>query len=141
MDENHRIMILSPKVIHKKGEHKQIFEQIKKDGFVRVRVDNEVRELTENIELNKQKWHTIELIVDRITSGHSTDASRIHSSVETALTQGEGTITILDVENNQETAISENFACVNCGINFTEIAWIEKNDSNILQGSLICRTW
>ena len=121
MDENHRIMILSPKVIHKKGEHKQIFEQIKKDGFVRVRVDNEVRELTENIELNKQKWHTIELIVDRITSGHSTDASRIHSSVETALTQGEGTITILDVENNLETAISEDFACVNCGINFTEI--------------------
>ena len=121
LDKNARIMVLAPKVIHKKGEHKQIFEQVKKDGFVRVRVNNEVRELSENIELNKHKWHTIELIVDRLTSGYSTDVSRIHSSVETALNQGNGRMTILNVENNEETTISEDFACVQCGINFIEI--------------------
>ena len=121
LDKNARIMVLAPKVIHKKGEHKQIFEQVKKDGFVRVRVNNKVRELSENIELNKHKWHTIELIVDRLTSGYSTDVSRIHSSVETALNQGNGRMTILNVENNEETTISEDFACVQCSINFIEI--------------------
>lgn len=116
-----RLMLLAPRVVHKKGEHKEILETARNDGFVRVRVDGHVRALDEAIELNKQQWHTIEIIVDRLVLDGDTERSRVVDSVETALRYGEGRMLTVDADTNDEQVYSEQFACSYCGISFAEI--------------------
>ena len=116
-----RFMVLAPRVVHKKGEHKEVFEETRQAGFVRVRVNGEVRSLDQPIELNKQKWHTIEVVVDRLVLDEETERSRVVDSVETALRFGEGRMLTVDVDTGEERWFSEQFACVYCGISLSEI--------------------
>ena len=116
-----RLMLLAPIVVHKKGEHKEIFEDARKDGFVRVRVDGEVRALEEDIVLAKTKWHTIEIVVDRLVLEDETERSRVVDSVELALWHGSGRMLTVDADSDEEHVYSEQFACSYCGISFSEI--------------------
>ena len=116
-----RLMLLAPRVVHKKGEHKEIFEDARKAGFVRVRVNGEVRDLGEEIALNKTQWHTIEIVVDRLVLDDETERSRVVDSVETALRFGEGRMLTVDADSNDEHVYSEQFACPYCSISFAEI--------------------
>ncbi|MDO8751502.1 MAG: excinuclease ABC subunit UvrA [Dehalococcoidia bacterium] len=121
MPQGRRVMVLAPKVVHKKGEHKEVFEEAGKAGFVRVRLDGQIRELSETFALDRQKWHTIEIVVDRLVIGDGAETSRVSDSVETALKQGAGVVKILDAATDQEDLFSEQFACVHCGISLGEI--------------------
>ena len=116
-----RFMVLTPKIVHRKGEHKEVFEEAREAGFVRVRVNGEVRSLDEPIDLDKKKWHTIEVVVDRLVMDDETERSRVVDSVETALRFGEGGVQTVDVDSNEERLFSEHYACVYCGISFTEL--------------------
>jgi excinuclease ABC subunit A len=125
-----RIMILAPLVKDRKGEHKAIFEDVRKMGYVRVRVDGEVRDVDEEAELDRYKMHTVEAVVDRLIIHHSdnggnmTDAGRLTDSVETALKLGDGVLIVTDMtdpEKPWDRLFSEHFACVHCGINLPEI--------------------
>ena len=121
MQQGKRIMVLAPKVVHKKGEHKEVFEEARQAGFVRVRLNGEIRDLSETFNLNKQKWHTIEIVVDRLVVSDDLDTSRITDSMETALREGGGVVSILDADSGEEHLFSEQFACVRCGISLGEI--------------------
>jgi excinuclease ABC subunit A len=116
-----RLMLLAPRVVHKKGEHKEIFEDARKNGFVRVRVDGVIRGLDEEINLNKQQWHTIEIVVDRLVLDDETERSRVVDSIEVALRFGEGRMLTVDADSGDEHVYSEQFACSYCGISFAEI--------------------
>ncbi|MHB1414289.1 MAG: excinuclease ABC subunit UvrA [Chloroflexota bacterium] len=125
-----RLMIMAPLVRDRKGEHQQIFEEMRRAGYVRVRVDGQVRDLSEEIDLDKNRKHTIEVVVDRLAvHGHSgngtgegeNDAPRIADSVETALKLGSG-IVLVSIVDGEELLFSEHFACVHCGISLGEIA-------------------
>ncbi|MFQ5811595.1 MAG: excinuclease ABC subunit UvrA, partial [Anaerolineae bacterium] len=122
-----RIMILAPLIKDRKGHHQGIFEDVRKAGYVRVRVDGEVREVDEEIELDRYKMHTIEVVVDRLIVPHPDDPtdfrSRLADSVETALQLGDGVIIAhnLSAEPPEDLLFSEHFACVHCGVSLAEI--------------------
>ena len=120
LPERSRIQILAPQVRRRKGEHKEIFEGARKAGFVRVRVNGDVRDLSETFDLDKQKWHNIEVVVDRLVVGASADQSRLADSVETALRMADGVV-LVDVEGEDELLFSEQFACVHCNISMGEL--------------------
>lgn len=120
LPERTRLQVLAPVIRGKKGEHIKKLEEIRRDGFVRVRVDGEVRDLGEKIALDKNKKHTIEIIVDRLVVKPGIE-NRLADSLETALNQGEGTA-VVDVVGGDEIIFSENFACVDCGFSFSEIS-------------------
>ena len=113
------ITILAPVVKDKKGEHRKILEFLLSDGFTRARIDGEVRELDEAIDLDKNKRHTIEVVADRLTIADE-DQQRLADSLETALVLGDGVV-IVDVAGAEELLFSEHFACPECGINMGEI--------------------
>ena len=115
-----RIMILAPLIKDRKGEHQAIFDDLRKAGFVRVRVDGHIHDLSEEFELDKNKKHTIEVVVDRLQTG-KTENSRIADSVETALKLGAGVV-LISIIDGEELLFSEHFACVHCGISLGEIA-------------------
>lgn len=119
LGEGARLQILSPLVRGKKGEHTKIFEEIRRGGFVRVRVDGEVLDASEEIRLDKNKRHTIEVVVDRIIL-RPESGRRLADSLETALKTGGG-VAIAALEK-EELTFNENFACVDCGISITEIS-------------------
>ncbi len=120
LPERTRLQILAPMVRRRKGEHKEVFENARQAGFVRVRVNGEVHDLSEQFDLDKQKWHTIEIVVDRLVSGDSADVGRVTDSVETALRMAGGTV-LVDVAGEDEMLFSEHFACVHCGISMGEL--------------------
>ncbi|MFC2015180.1 excinuclease ABC subunit UvrA [Chloroflexota bacterium] len=119
--EDSRIMIMAPLVRDRKGEYQAIFEDLRKTGYVRVRVDGEIRELSEEFQLAKNKKHSIEVVVDRLVVGQSDNQGRIADSVETALKLGAGVVLVY-VTDGEELMFSEHFACVYCGISIGEIA-------------------
>ncbi|MBN2087450.1 excinuclease ABC subunit UvrA [Candidatus Peregrinibacteria bacterium] len=133
MPEGKRIMILAPIVRDRKGEHLKALDKIRKEGFVRLRVDGTIMNINEDIELDPKKKHTIEIVVDRLVvknfkkktvklnSGQEVeekneDRSRLSDSIETALKHGEGLMTILDADTDEEKAFSENYACDTHGV-------------------------
>jgi excinuclease ABC subunit A len=118
--EGTRLQILAPLARGKKGEHQKLLADVQKKGFVRVRVNGVVRELTEDIELERNKKHNIELVVDRLVVRPEQER-RFADSLETALALGEGTV-IVDVQDHKEQIFSQNFACPECGISLGEIA-------------------
>jgi excinuclease ABC subunit A len=122
LPQGSRITILAPKVRRRKGEHKDIFEAARKAGFARVRVNGQVMRLEDTADLNldKQKWHYIEIAVDRLAIEPDMEKSRVADSVETALKEGEGVVQVA-VEGGEELVFSEQFACVNCGTSLPEI--------------------
>lgn len=119
-DEGTKLQLLAPVVRGKKGEHQKILDDIKKDGFVRVRIDGEVRDLQEEIKLAKTKKHHIEVVVDRIVIKPGSE-QRIADSIETALKLTEGTI-IADIIGKEEILFSTKFACPEHGIGIEEMA-------------------
>ncbi len=120
-----KMLILAPYIVGRKGEHREVLEKLRKDGFVRVRIDKQILSLDDDIELTKTKKHTIEAIVDRLKTG-KLESSRLSDSIELALRCGNGTLTILiesDDENKEweEQQISEHLACNHCGISFGKL--------------------
>ena len=122
LPESSRITLLAPKVRRKKGEHREVFEAARRGGFVRVRVNGEVMlvEDTDTLALDKQKWHYIDIVVDRLIIRGDTEPTRVTESVETALREGEGVLTV-GREGEDDLVFSEQFACVSCGISLPEI--------------------
>ncbi len=121
-----RLMILAPVIRDRKGEHQHVFEDAQQAGFVRVRVDGVVRDAAEEITLNKQKKHSIEVVVDRIVTEDPAErlpeeSTRLADSVETALKLGGGMV-LVAIEGEPERIFSENFACPYDGFSMGEIA-------------------
>jgi excinuclease ABC subunit A len=123
-----RILILAPLVKDRKGHHQRIFEDVRKAGYVRLRVDGELRDVDEEIELERYKKHNIEVVVDRLVIPEAKEElesfrSRINDSVETALPLGDGLVIVADLTSDppQDLLFSEHFACAHCGINLGEI--------------------
>ncbi len=116
-----RFMIMAPLIKDRKGEHLSAFDDLRKAGYVRVRVDGKLHDLSEEFALDKNKRHTIEAVVDRLVIGEGDYTSRIADSVETALKLGGGVV-LVSVTDGEELLFSEHFACVNCGISIGEIA-------------------
>ncbi|MBI4639555.1 MAG: excinuclease ABC subunit UvrA [Candidatus Tectomicrobia bacterium] len=114
-----RIQILSPIARGRKGEYRREFEDIQRRGFVRVRVNGEIREVTEKIELDKNKKHTIEIVIDRLVVRPGLEG-RLTDSVEQALKWSDGIVTI-QVLGGEELLFSEKFACIECGISYPEL--------------------
>jgi len=120
LPEGSRLQVLAPLVRGRKGEHKNLLEDIKKNGYVRVRVDGEVREVAESITLEKNKKHTIEVVVDRIVVRPDL-GTRLADSLETALGLSGGLVGI-DVIGQEDLLFSQNFACPTCGFSVGELA-------------------
>jgi excinuclease ABC subunit A len=116
-----RIMILAPLVRDRKGEHQTIFNGLQKAGFVRVRVDGQIYDLSEEFQLDKNKRHTLEAVVDRLQIEQNENATRLADSIETALKLGSGVV-LVKILDEEELLFSEHFACVYCGISLGEIA-------------------
>jgi len=113
-----RFMIMAPLVRDRKGEHYAVFEDLRKAGYVRVRVDGRIHDLSEEFDLDKNKRHTIEAVVDRLVIGDEEQTGRISDSVETALKLGAGVV-LLSIVDGEELLFSEHFACVHCGISLS----------------------
>ncbi len=131
IEAGRRLMVLAPLVRDRKGEYLKVFEDARKAGFVRVRVDGAIRELDEEIALDKNKRHSIEIVVDRLVIEEPGDddssRTRISDSVETALRLGGGVVQVLLLADKgaklkeEERMYSEHFACVDCGLSFGEL--------------------
>ncbi|MDO8634947.1 MAG: excinuclease ABC subunit UvrA, partial [Dehalococcoidia bacterium] len=135
-----KLMILAAMIRGRKGEYQAVFEDLRKQGYSRVRVDGKVQGLDEEFKLDKNKKHTIEVVIDRLVLGEASEESektsegkataaaplaselaRVADSVETALKLGGGTI-VVSIEGGEEILYSENFACVQCGFSLAEMA-------------------
>ena len=114
-----KIQIMSPVVRGKKGRHEKLLEAIRKDGYVRVRVDGENMEITDDIELDKNKKHTIDVVVDRIAVKSGIE-SRLSDSIETAVKLSDGLV-IIDVIDDKEMLLSTKFACPEHGVGIEEL--------------------
>ena len=116
-----KIQVLAPVVRGRKGEYRQIFTQMRKEGFVRVRVNGKLRDLDEPIELDKNKKHTIEVVVDRLVVTPDLPR-RLADSLETALKLADGIVTIDLPEAEKDLTFSERMACIECGVSYPEIS-------------------
>ena len=120
LGEGTRFVVLSPVIRGKKGEHVKAFEDARKQGFTRVRVDGILYDLTEEIKLEKNKKHTIELVVDRLVLKEGL-RRRLTDSIETACAHSGGLVIIQLPKEDQELSFSQNYACEDCGISLTEL--------------------
>lgn len=122
--EGKKIHILAPVVRDKKGQHKDVLNDLRNKGFVRARIDDEIRDLEEDIDFPKTYRHSIEVVVDRLKIRKDVDFKRrLVDSLETASEFADGLINVLfsDDDGDYEKKYSEHFACVDCGINFEEL--------------------
>jgi len=120
LGERTRIQILAPVIRGKKGEHKNVIENIRKEGYVRIIVDGEMHEVTDDIKLEKNKKHSIEIVVDRIIVKEGIEG-RLTDSLETALKLGDGLV-IVDVIDGEPIMFSQKLACPDCGIAMEELS-------------------
>ena len=116
-----RFMVLSPLVRGRKGEYAKVFEEARASGFVRVRVDGEIRGLDEDIVLDKNKKHKIELVVDRLSLKEKIER-RLSDSLETAAKLSNGLVIINTPDDGKDRLYSQNYACEDCGINMEELS-------------------
>jgi len=116
-----RFLIMAPLIKDRKGEHHGVFEDLRKAGYVRVRVNGKIHDLSEEFDLDKNRRHTIEAVVDRLVIGDEEQTGRISDSVETALKLGAGVV-LVSIVDGEELLFSEHFACIHCGISLGEIA-------------------
>ena len=117
--EGTRIQILAPVVRGRKGEYTKLFEDLQKDGFARVRVDGEVYDLSDEIKLDKNKKHEIEVVVDRLVIKEDI-VGRLTESIETALKQADNLV-LIDIVGEKQVLYSCNYACPDCGFSFPEL--------------------
>ena len=115
-----KFIVLSPVVRAKKGEHQKVFEDARKQGFARVRVDGIMYDLSEEIKPEKNKKHNIELVVDRLVIKEG-QRRRLTDSIETACVHSGGLVTIQLPGSDEELSFSQNYACEDCGVNLTEL--------------------
>ena len=121
LPEGSRFLVLSPVIRGKKGEHLKVFEDARRSGYARVRVDGNLYDLTETISLNRNQKHTIEVVVDRLVMrGDLT--RRLTDSVETAAALSGGLCIIQEMGSGEETVFSQNYACEDCGISIPELS-------------------
>jgi excinuclease ABC subunit A len=120
LPEGTRVSLMAPLVKGRKGEYVQLFADLRLSGYSRVRVDGKIRDLSEEIQLDKYKKHTIEVVVDRLVIGHSGISSRMADSVETALKLGGGVL-LVSIVDGEELLFSEHYSCARCGISLGEI--------------------
>ncbi|MDY7224071.1 excinuclease ABC subunit UvrA [Halalkalibacterium halodurans] len=118
-EERTKLQILAPLVSGRKGTHVKVLEDIKKQGFVRVRIDGEMREVAEEIELDKNKKHTIEVVIDRIVVKEGIE-TRLADSLETALQLADGRV-VVDIIGKEELLFSQHHACPQCGFSIPEL--------------------
>ena len=121
LPERTRFQILSPVVRSKKGTHQKVFEDARKGGYARVRVDGSIYDLTEEIALDKNKTHSIEVVIDRLVMKPDL-ARRLTDSVETAANLSGGLIILNEVADDRDTMFSQNYACEDCGISLPELS-------------------
>jgi excinuclease ABC subunit A len=121
LPEATRIQIMAPIVRGKKGEHQKIFEDARKSGYVRVRVDGLVYDLTEEIKLEKNKKHTVEVVVDRLVIKDGIQR-RLTDSLETASSLSGGLILVNLLKEDRDLTFSQNYACEDCGISIEELS-------------------
>jgi len=125
-EEGTRLQILAPMITHMKGEHVQVFDTARRDGFVRMRIDGETKDLADEIKLAKTKWHNLEVVVDRIIVREDTERGRLTESVETALRLAGGNLIASKLGAGKKGAdedivYSEHFACLHCDISIAEL--------------------
>ncbi len=120
LDEGTKIQVLAPIIRGKKGEHLKLLEKFSKEGFVRVRVDRQVYEITDDIDIDRKKKHNIDLIVDRLVIKEDI-RSRLTESVETALKNADNLV-LIDVPGKDEMLFSQNYACPDCNISIEELS-------------------
>ena len=122
LEEGSRITLMAPKIRRKKGEHKDVFENARQSGFVRVRVNGDILMLEEmgGVELDRKKWHYIEVVIDRLIIRPDMEISRVAESVETAIREGDGVVEA-HVEGGETLVFSEQFACTKCNTSLPEI--------------------
>ena len=121
LPERTKFQILSPVVRGKKGEHQKVFEDARRSGYARVRVDGSLYELTEDIALDKNKKHHIEVVVDRLIMKPDL-ARRLTDSVETASNLSGGLVILNELDGDKDTLFSQNYACEDCGISMPELS-------------------
>jgi excinuclease ABC subunit A len=122
LPEGTRFNILAPVVRKRKGEFKKEFDKFRRDGFIRVRVDGELRDLSEEIALDKKKAHTLEVFVDRLAARPGKMERRLADSLETALKLADGIVKVELMDEGRELIFSERFACPECGVSYPEIS-------------------
>ncbi|MFC7439967.1 excinuclease ABC subunit UvrA [Laceyella putida] len=120
LPERTRIQIMAPLVKGRKGEHVKLLEDIARQGYVRVRVDGEIRDLSDEIQLEKNKKHTIEVVIDRVVVKEGVE-TRLSDSLETALSLSGGEV-LIDVIDGEELLFSQNLACPECGFSIDELS-------------------
>ena len=118
--EGTKILLLAPLVRGRKGEYQKLFQRLKKEGFVRMRVDGEILETSEEVTLDKNKKHDIDVLVDRLVVKEGLEG-RLADSFEIALKMGEGLAKVHILETGEEILFSENFVCAECGISIEEV--------------------
>ena len=121
LPEATRIQVMAPVIRGKKGEHQKIFEDARKSGYVRVRADGSIYDLTEEIKLDKNKKHNIEVVVDRLVI-RADIARRLTDSVETASNLSGGLVLINIVGEDRDILFSQNYACEDCGVSIEELS-------------------
>ena len=121
MSRGTRIQILAPVIRGRKGEYREVFNQFRKEGYVRVRVDGKIYNLDDEITLEKNKKHDLDLIVDRLVVGDDIK-KRLTDSIELSLKQAQGIVLVNEPDNNKDTLFSEHFACVHCNISYEDLA-------------------
>ena len=121
LPEGTKLAILAPIARNRKGEYKKEFDKLRRDGFIRVKVDGKPHDLQEEIVLDKKKAHTIEVFVDRLVVRPGRMEKRLADSLETALKLAEGIVKV-ELEDGKELIFSERFACPECGVSYPEIS-------------------
>src|SRR5699024_2787267 len=119
LPERSRIQLLAPVVSGRKGTHAKTLENLQKEGYIRLRVNGDMVEITDDIDLNKNKKHSIDVVIDRIVVKEGIE-SRLSDSIETALKLGEGSL-IVDVIDGEEMRMNEHHACPLCGFSIEEL--------------------
>ena len=114
-----KVQVLAPVIRGRKGHYRELFEEIVKDGYLRVRIDGEVKEIRKGMQVDRYKIHNIEIVVDRIVIQRDI-RPRLADSIETALNVGSGIVIVNDGEKDQ--LFSQHFACHRCGISYEELA-------------------
>ena len=123
MPKDTKFIILSPVVRGRKGEYQKVFESIKKDGFLRVKVDGELYDLSENpvLNLDKNKKHSIEIVIDRLKASPDIK-KRLAEDIEISLRQSEGIVRTENMDSGEVLTFSENFTCTDCNVSFEELS-------------------
>ena len=119
LKEKTKIMVMSPIIKGEKGTHKELFEKLRKEGYIRVKIDDELKDLSEEIELEKNKKHNISVIIDRLVIKDGI-RSRLYSSIETATKLGHGKV-IIDIVDGEQILMSEDYACPHCDYSLEEL--------------------